>query len=565
MPPTPAYSSTTYDDYDSLNRLKSIGRRQSTTADFVGESFDYDDGNQLSTVTYSVNLGNRPAPGDTGDVATIAKDFSKAAAAALEPDAVREPYALISAGTDAQTGHEVSYHNDAVRRLGKTETLNGAITVTEYTPNTLNQYTHVNSGLMGVPLPYDGNFNLSGFDGWTYVYDADNRLISATTQESPPSPGDPVHSATFIYDGLGRCVKRTIDGAQTVITYDDWKPIVEWSGLGEFVAWNLYGPGPDEILVRYQPSTAEAPGATAYLHYHLDGLGNVEFLLSANNLGLEKYSYDAFGMPTITDWDGDPVPNGTSPNGNRFLFTGREYIYTLGLYDYRHRMYQPKLGRFMQVDPIGFKGDAQNLYRYCGANPILHSDPTGLLDYQWLSALHGDSSNNEQGTLQEMLDRRIQQQAGPDGGGGGKSAPSQDKPKSVEAQSEGPKRAQIVGDNDIGREVKDIERRIKEDLAGRDLKKMTHTEQTTLIYKDTSYRLRGGEVDYRGSYAPHGIYKAYEFNYIGVGAGTAMAGWGNLHRAAAVLYHNLREYGRFPSEGKSLFAKAGYDYYLDHH
>jgi hypothetical protein len=33
----------------------------------------------------------------------------------------------------------------------------------------------------------------------------------------------------------------------------------------------------------------------------------------------------------------------------------------------------------LQGDPIGFGGDATNLYRYCGNNPLTRSDPTGTL------------------------------------------------------------------------------------------------------------------------------------------------------------------------------------------
>jgi RHS repeat-associated protein len=171
-------------------------------------------------------------------------------------------------------------------------------------------------------------------------------------------------------------VKRTVDGETTAITYDEWKPIVEWkweNGGSQLVAWNLYGPGADEILVRNQPSTA------GYMYYHLDALGNVAFLLSDTLDGLEKYTYDVFGQPTITGWN-STEPRPTSSYGNRFLFTGREYIYTLGLYDYRHRFYNPHLGRFIQTDPIGLRGDPMNLYRYCSGNPIGHTDPTGLQD-----------------------------------------------------------------------------------------------------------------------------------------------------------------------------------------
>ncbi len=64
--------------------------------------------------------------------------------------------------------------------------------------------------------------------------------------------------------------------------------------------------------------------------------------------------------------------------GNRFLFTGREWLSDLRLYDYRNRMYQPELGRFLQPDPIQFKAEDYNLYRYCHNDPINKNDPTGL-------------------------------------------------------------------------------------------------------------------------------------------------------------------------------------------
>ena len=38
----------------------------------------------------------------------------------------------------------------------------------------------------------------------------------------------------------------------------------------------------------------------------------------------------------------------------------------------------PDLGRFLQPDPIGFKGDASNLYRYCENDWANKTDPMGL-------------------------------------------------------------------------------------------------------------------------------------------------------------------------------------------
>jgi RHS repeat-associated protein len=81
---------------------------------------------------------------------------------------------------------------------------------------------------------------------------------------------------------------------------------------------------------------------------------------------------------------------------------GREYLFTFGLYDYRHRIYHPGLGRFIETDPLGqqiegaklsaeqealypeggapakFSSSELNLYRYCHNNPVNRSDPLGL-------------------------------------------------------------------------------------------------------------------------------------------------------------------------------------------
>jgi RHS repeat-associated protein len=73
------------------------------------------------------------------------------------------------------------------------------------------------------------------------------------------------------------------------------------------------------------------------------------------------------------------------------------------MYDYRHRIYHPGLGRFIETDPLGqqiegaklsaeqtalygdgapktFSSSELNLYRYCHNDPVDKSDPFGLLD-----------------------------------------------------------------------------------------------------------------------------------------------------------------------------------------
>ncbi len=62
---------------------------------------------------------------------------------------------------------------DASGNRTSTTSLSGT---TSYTTNNLNQYTDVST--VG-SATYDGNGNLKTYDGWTYTYDAMNRLTAA--------------------------------------------------------------------------------------------------------------------------------------------------------------------------------------------------------------------------------------------------------------------------------------------------------------------------------------------------------------------------------------------------
>ncbi|MDP1662443.1 MAG: RHS repeat-associated core domain-containing protein, partial [Phycisphaerales bacterium] len=47
-------------------------------------------------------------------------------------------------------------------------------------------------------------------------------------------------------------------------------------------------------------------------------------------------------------------------------------------YHVRHRVYDPREGRWMQNDPLGFGAGDQDLYRYCGGEYSMGYDPLGL-------------------------------------------------------------------------------------------------------------------------------------------------------------------------------------------
>lgn len=225
-----------------------------------------------------------------------------------------------------------------------------------YLPNNLNQYTSRNSN----QATYDTKGNMTtGVDASLYTYDAQNRLLSAIKAPT---------TETFKYDGLNRQISRTVGAATTYNVYDGWDLIAEYSAGAT------------------SPSTAYLSGAgglvkslTTDRYYYQDASGSTSHLASNTGALLEWYRYDLQGTPVFYNASNTQIS--ASAYGVRHLFTGQQWYSELGMYDLRNRFYSPDIGRFLQGDPIGFNGDATNLYRYCGNNPLKYSDPSGETVY----------------------------------------------------------------------------------------------------------------------------------------------------------------------------------------
>ncbi|MEN3369081.1 MAG: hypothetical protein V7609_1224, partial [Verrucomicrobiota bacterium] len=185
----------------------------------------------------------------------------------------------------------------------------------------------------------------------------------------------------FGYDPLGRCVKRWVSDSggvysnpATYFHYDGWNLLQEGANAWGPARVYVQGNRVDEIVWSYNTFT----GDQAFHHY--DARGHCTLLTDSVGGILEQYEYDAFGWPYFYDSTFQPVMSSTF--GNRFLFTGREWLSDLKLYDFRNRMYQPELGRFLQPDPKQFAAGDYNLYRYCHNDPVNKSDPLGLLEFE---------------------------------------------------------------------------------------------------------------------------------------------------------------------------------------
>ena len=266
---------------------------------------------------------------------------------------------------------------------GNRTTVTTGGTTTNYTTNSLNQYTTVS--YVG-SATYDGNGNLASYNGSTYTYDAMNRLTRAIKGST---------TANFYYDGLNRQVARTITGQSACYSvWDGWDLFAEYTPGNVWLRSNYHGLPGDLVM-----QTGVGYNST---FYYPDGLGNISHVAAGPSL-VEKYTYDAYGTPTVYNASGTVLPGGSAYNVDH-LFTGQQWHASLGFYDNRNRFYLPSIGRFLQPDPIGFSGDPANVYRYCGNNPANKLDSFGLGDNPYAGPFYNGPADNAslyaQGVLQ---------------------------------------------------------------------------------------------------------------------------------------------------------------------
>ena len=81
-------------------------------------------------------------------------------------------------------------------------------------------------------------------------------------------------------------------------------------------------------------------------------------------------------------------------NGNRYTYTGQEYLDEVDVYDHGARMYDHQLGRWHVIDPLAELYVGYSPYNYVLNNPISYLDPTGLGVEGWYLDDYGQMQFN---------------------------------------------------------------------------------------------------------------------------------------------------------------------------
>ena len=191
---------------------------------------------------------------------------------------------------------------------------------------------------------------------------------------------------------LNQYAAVTADGADMPVTYDRWVAMTRFGAYSiVYSGWNpvverVQSSGGTTATVRYVwgkdlSGTLQGAGGVGGAWYFpaYDANGNITQYVDADGHVVASYAYDAFGN-TVTE---SGAMAGTFP----FRFSTKYYDSESGLYYYGYRFYSPKLGRWMNRDPIEEDGGV-NLYGFCGNRTLDYADRLG----QFTIHLHLDKA-----------------------------------------------------------------------------------------------------------------------------------------------------------------------------
>jgi RHS repeat-associated protein len=311
--------------FDQLNRLTNIYLNGSGTPSLT---YSYDQLSRRSSVAMGNGASTSYSFSINNDLSALVNNFVGSA----------NSYSLTRNNVGQILGFGVSDSSFVWHPAGTGTTSYG-------TADNVNKYPTVG----GATLTYDGNKNLT-FDGtWTYSYDTENHLLSATSGGV---------TANYVYDPNGRQAQKTVSGTATRFIYDGLRLIATYDGSGTLLNRYVHGPGVDEPAIQVTSGGVQS-------FFHRDFQGSVVSTTNSSGAVTNKYAYSPFGESAAL-------------SGTIFGYTGQRYDTETGLYYYKARYYSPAIGRFLQTDPIGYAGGDLNLYNYVGNDPLNHRDPLGL-------------------------------------------------------------------------------------------------------------------------------------------------------------------------------------------
>ena len=217
---------------------------------------------------------------------------------------------------------------------------------------------------------YDANGNpLTYRDGMSMTWKNGRQLATLTNGDT---------SISYGYDSDSVRTTKTVNGVKYTYAYLNGQLMYETRGDAKF----YYSYDANGILYNVRYTLTD--GGTEYSYYYThNSRGDIVGIYNGAGELKAHYEYDAWGnVISITDNNGNAITNPNHiGNLNPFRYRGYYYDTESGFYYLMSRYYDPVTHRFINADGYFQSGgnilDA-NMHSYCGNNPIMFADPTGL-------------------------------------------------------------------------------------------------------------------------------------------------------------------------------------------
>ena len=247
---------------------------------------------------------------------------------------------------------------------------------------------------------YDAHGNQRSGAGRTLTYTAFNKVAGITRG---------THATTFVYDPDRRRSARTDTvrtGQGTSTTTTVYLGAVEHIIAADGASTYRRTLAGGTVLITQQHNKAGARTANDTRYLLRDHLDSVVALFDSAGAIVQHLRYDPWGQRIDPD-NSELLAqlSLTSALHTRFTargYTDHEMLDAYGLIHMNGRIYDPKLGRFLQADPViqfPHSTQGQNRYSYVLNNPLTYTDPSGYFIgklfkgvFKSLNKVFGDSA-----------------------------------------------------------------------------------------------------------------------------------------------------------------------------
>jgi RHS repeat-associated protein len=171
----------------------------------------------------------------------------------------------------------------------------------------------------------------------------------------------------YSYDGLGRRTTENPGTLRDIYFSSAWQ-VVEEDVSGSMQDQYVWSPV-------YIDAMVERDTPSQRLYVQQDANWNVTALVNVSGIVVERYIQDPYGSVTYLNASWGALSR--SAYSWVYIYQGSRLDNATGLFSFRLRDYSPTLGRWVQVDPVGFQGNDVNTYRSIEDSPTTGLDPTG--------------------------------------------------------------------------------------------------------------------------------------------------------------------------------------------